>query len=57
MGAAAVSTRHTLALTNTGSATAADITALRDAIQSRVHELFGISLEPEPVWVAPVWVA
>jgi UDP-N-acetylmuramate dehydrogenase len=52
MGAAAVSTRHTLALTNNGSATAADITALRDAIQSRVHDLFGISLEPEPVWVA-----
>ncbi len=51
-GAAAVSTRHTLALTNQGGATAADITALRDAIQSRVRELFGISLEPEPVWVA-----
>ncbi len=51
-GAAAVSTRHTLALTNQGGATAADITALRDAIQSRVRELFGVSLEPEPVWVA-----
>jgi UDP-N-acetylmuramate dehydrogenase len=51
-GAAAVSTRHTLALINQGGAAAADITALRDAIQSRVHELFGISLEPEPVWVA-----
>jgi UDP-N-acetylmuramate dehydrogenase len=52
LGAAAVSTRHTLALTNHGGATAADITALRDAIQARVRELFGISLEPEPVWVA-----
>ena len=52
MGAAAVSSRHTLALTNSGSATAADVTALRDAIQSSVRELFGISLEPEPVWVA-----
>jgi UDP-N-acetylmuramate dehydrogenase len=51
LGAAAVSTRHTLALTNNGNATAADITALRDTIQSRVRELFGISLEPEPVWV------
>jgi UDP-N-acetylmuramate dehydrogenase len=51
-GAAAVSTRHTLALTNQGGATAADITALRDTIQSRVSGLFGISLEPEPVWVA-----
>ena len=52
MGAAAVSTRHTLALTNNGSAKAADIAALRDTIQSSVRELFGISLEPEPVWVA-----
>lgn len=51
-GAAAVSTRHTLALTNQGGATAAEITALRDTIQARVRELFGISLEPEPVWVA-----
>jgi UDP-N-acetylmuramate dehydrogenase len=51
-GAAAVSTRHTLALTNQGGATAADITALRDTIQGRVYELFDVSLEPEPVWVA-----
>ena len=51
-GAAAVSTRHTLALTNQGGATAADVTALRDTIQARVREIFGISLEPEPVWVA-----
>jgi UDP-N-acetylmuramate dehydrogenase len=52
LGAAAVSSRHTLALTNQGGATASDIAALRDAIQSRVQQLFGISLEPEPVWVA-----
>jgi UDP-N-acetylmuramate dehydrogenase len=51
-GAAGVSTRHSLALTNQGGAAAADIMALRDAIQARVHELFDISLEPEPVWVA-----
>lgn len=51
-GAAAVSTRHTLALTNQGGATAGDITALRDTIQTRVRDLFGISLEPEPVWVS-----
>jgi UDP-N-acetylmuramate dehydrogenase len=52
LGAAAVSTRHTLALTNQGGARASDIAALRDAIQSRVRQLFGITLEPEPVWVA-----
>ena len=51
-GAAAVSTRHTLALTNQGGATAADIVALRDAIQARVETMFGVHLEPEPVWVA-----
>jgi UDP-N-acetylmuramate dehydrogenase len=51
-GLAAVSTRHTLALTNQGGANASDVVALRDLIQARVRELFGISLEPEPVWVA-----
>jgi UDP-N-acetylmuramate dehydrogenase len=52
LGAAAVSTRHTLALTNQGGATAAEITALRDTIQERVRQLFDIPLEPEPVWVS-----
>ena len=51
-GVAGVSTRHTLALTNQGGAKASDVVALRDLIQARVRELFGISLEPEPVWVA-----
>ncbi len=50
-GAAAVSTRHTLALTNQGGATARDVLALRDAIQARVAALFHLQLEPEPVWV------
>jgi UDP-N-acetylmuramate dehydrogenase len=50
-GAAAVSTRHTLALTNQGGATAADVIALRDQVQARVAQQFGVRLEPEPVWV------
>jgi UDP-N-acetylmuramate dehydrogenase len=50
MGEAAISSRHTLALTNRGSATAAEIIALRDAIRQRVAELFGIELEQEPVY-------
>ncbi len=50
-GAAAVSSRHTLALTNQGGATAKDILLLRDAIQIRVRELFDVTLEAEPVWV------
>jgi UDP-N-acetylmuramate dehydrogenase len=49
MGNAAISSRHTLALVNRGNATSADIIALRNAIQMKVAELFGIQLEQEPV--------
>ncbi|MEA2543669.1 MAG: UDP-N-acetylmuramate dehydrogenase [Acidobacteriaceae bacterium] len=52
LGRAGVSTRHTLALTNRGGATAAEIAHLRDAIQQAVEAKFGLRLEPEPVWVA-----
>jgi UDP-N-acetylmuramate dehydrogenase len=45
---ARVSTKHTLALTNTGGATAADIRELADVIRRRVLEQFGIELVPEP---------
>ena len=45
---ARVSTKHTLALTNTGGATAADIRELADVIRRRVLEEFGIELVPEP---------
>jgi UDP-N-acetylmuramate dehydrogenase len=49
MGAAGISSRHTLALVNRGSAKAADIFALRDRIFSEVAAKYGIRLEPEPV--------
>jgi UDP-N-acetylmuramate dehydrogenase len=50
MGAAGISSRHTLALINrTGTATYADIGALRDAILQEVHRRFQIILEQEPV--------
>jgi UDP-N-acetylmuramate dehydrogenase len=49
MGNAGISSRHTLALINRGNASAGDIFALRNAIQYTVKELFGISLEQEPV--------
>ncbi|MGI8773108.1 MAG: UDP-N-acetylmuramate dehydrogenase [Acidobacteriaceae bacterium] len=52
LGRAAVSTRHTLALTNRGGATAAEIAQLRDTIQQAVEAKFGLRLEPEPVWVS-----
>jgi UDP-N-acetylmuramate dehydrogenase len=51
LGAAGISSRHTLALINRGGATAAEILALRDLIVSTVEEEFDIRLEPEPVWV------
>lgn len=49
MGKAGISSRHTLALINKGSASAADIFALRDTIQAKVKDLFDIQLEQEPV--------
>ena len=49
MGNAGISSRHTLALINRGSATATDIFALREAIQQKVKALFEIHLEQEPV--------
>ena len=48
-GAAGISTRHTLALTNRGGATCADIERLQEQIAGGVRERFGIALEREPV--------
>jgi UDP-N-acetylmuramate dehydrogenase len=51
VGPAGISTRHTLALTNRGGATFADVERLQDEIVRRVRERFGITLEREPVLV------
>jgi UDP-N-acetylmuramate dehydrogenase len=51
LGHAAISSKHALALVNRGGATAAEILALKDQIQSRVEEVWGIHLQPEPVFV------
>jgi UDP-N-acetylmuramate dehydrogenase len=48
-GAAAISSRHTLALTNRGEATSADVLALAAEITAAVRSRFGIKLEMEPV--------
>ena len=48
---ASTSTRHVLALTNRGGATTSDVLALAHAVQTRVHDRFGIGLVPEPVLV------
>lgn len=48
---ARVSTRHTLALTNRGSATARDLLELAREVRARVRGRFGIELDPEPTLV------
>jgi UDP-N-acetylmuramate dehydrogenase len=50
-GPAALSTKHPLAVTNRGSATAADIVALAREIRDGVSDAFGVSLVNEPVLV------
>jgi UDP-N-acetylmuramate dehydrogenase len=44
---ARISSKHVLALTNSGNATAADIAALAKEAQEKVQKVFGIFLEPE----------
>ncbi|MBK7612505.1 MAG: UDP-N-acetylmuramate dehydrogenase [Actinomycetales bacterium] len=50
-GPAALSTKHTLAVTNRGSASAADIVALARAVRDGVEAAFGVRLVNEPVLV------
>jgi UDP-N-acetylmuramate dehydrogenase len=50
-GHVGISTRHALAIVNRGGATAADVLALKQQIQHRVEEIWGVHLEPEPVMV------
>jgi len=50
-GPVGISRKHALAIVNRGSATAADVLALKDSIQQRVDEIWGILLEPEPVFI------
>jgi UDP-N-acetylmuramate dehydrogenase len=47
----ALSSKHTLALTNRGAGTAADLVALAGEIARGVRERFGVRLVPEPVLV------
>lgn len=50
-GPAALSTKHALALTNRGDARAEDLLALARTVREGVRQVFGITLEPEPVLV------
>ena len=47
VGGARISTKHVLALTNSGDATAADIAELAKRARDHVKEIFGITLEAE----------
>ncbi len=48
---ARVSSKHTLALVNTGDATTADLLALAREIVSGVRAAYGVTLTPEPILV------
>ena len=50
-GHVGISRKHALAIVNRGEATAAEILALKEDIQERVQDIWGIHLEPEPVFV------
>src|SRR5262249_40365200 len=47
-GPAALSGKHTLALTNRGGASTADLLALAREVRDGVHHRFGVALHPEP---------
>jgi len=50
-GHVGISSKHALAIVNRGGATATEVLALKEQIQHRVEEIFGVRLEPEPVMV------
>ena len=50
-GPVGISRKHALAIVNRGGAKAVDVMALKNEIQQRVMDVFGIKLLPEPVFV------
>ncbi|YCH07911.1 UDP-N-acetylmuramate dehydrogenase [Arthrobacter sp. alpha11c] len=55
-GRASLSTKHTLAITNRGSASASDMVAIAREVRAGVVNRFGIELHPEPllIWRFPL---
>jgi UDP-N-acetylmuramate dehydrogenase len=51
----AISGKHTLALTNRGAGTTAELLALAHEIAGGVRDAFGVALVPEPVLVGAEW--
>lgn len=50
-GQARLSPKHALAIVNTGSARASDIVALAGFVRRGVQRAFGVTLEPEPIFL------
>jgi UDP-N-acetylmuramate dehydrogenase len=50
-GRVGISSKHALAIVNRGGATSGEVIALKEQIQQRVEEIWGVKLEPEPVMV------
>ncbi len=50
-GNVGLSTKHTLAITNRGNATAREVLDLKNEIQEKVKIKFGVSLKPEPNFI------
>lgn len=50
-GHVGISRKHALAIVNRGEATAAEVVSLKESIQERVAEIWGVKLTPEPVFV------
>ncbi|MBG6226114.1 UDP-N-acetylmuramate dehydrogenase [Arthrobacter sp. CAN_A2] len=50
-GRASLSTKHTLALTNRGGASASDLLSVARLVRDGVERAFGIRLEPEPLLI------
>lgn len=50
-GGVAISSKHTLALTNRGDGTTAELLALAAEVRDGVRDRFGVTLHPEPVLV------
>jgi UDP-N-acetylmuramate dehydrogenase len=51
LGHVGISSKHALAIVNRGGATSEEVIALKDQIQRRVEEVWGVRLDPEPVFV------
>jgi UDP-N-acetylmuramate dehydrogenase len=54
-GQVALSSKHTLALTNLGGASAAELITFAHEIAARVDELFAVQLQPEPALIGIEW--